>query len=385
MPKRFWFYAIVTVLTLAVYFYPVLPTAPDPGTQKETPLTRQLKRISLPPGFRIALYADHVAGARSMTLGEKGTVFVGSRGTGTVYALRDSDGDFVADKRSIVAKGLNMPNGVAFRDGALYVAEISRILRFDNIENRLDDPPRPVVISDALPNDRRHGWRYIGFGPDGRLYVSVGAPCNVCIPGDGRFGTIMRMRPDGSGLEIFAKGIRNSVGFDWQPRTAILYFTDNGRDMLGNDLPPDELNAAPAKEMDFGFPYCHGGIIPDPEFGKRKECTAFAPPVVALGPHVASLGMRFYTGKQFPAEYRDQVFIAEHGSWNRTPPLGYRISLVRFKEGRPFAYEIFAEGWLEGSHAWGRPVDLLQLPDGSLLVSDDKAGALYRIRYQPGY
>jgi len=316
-----------------------------------------------------------------MARGTDGTIFVGSRSTGNVYALRDNDGDFVAEKRYIVAKGLNNPNGVAFRDGALYVAEINRILRFDGIESRLDDPPRPIAINDAFPSDGHHGWKYIAFGPDGFLYVPVGAPCNVCKRGDERFGTIMRMRPDGSALEIYASGVRNSVGFDWQPDTGILFFTDNGRDMLGDDLPPDELNAAPEKGIHFGFPYCHAGIIPDPEFGKMRPCSAFAPPALALGPHVAALGMRFYTGKQFPAHYRNQLFIAEHGSWNRSVPIGYRVTLVRFDAKRPVSYEVFAEGWLQEGRAWGRPVDLLQLPDGSLLLSDDKADAIYRISY----
>jgi len=381
MPKRFWFYVILLLLATAVYLTPYPALWPVSGVKQHRPLEQSLKQITLPPGFHIALFAGHVEGAREMTRGADGTIFVGSRGTGNVYALRDDDGDFVAEKRYIVAKGLNSPNGVAFRDGALYVAEINRILRFDGIESRLDDPPRPVVISDAFPDEGHHGWKYIAFGPDGLLYVPVGAPCNVCRRGDERFGTIMRMRPDGSALEVYARGVRNSVGFDWQPDTGILYFTDNGRDMLGDDLPPDELNAAPEKGMHFGFPFCHGGIIPDPEFGKTSPCSAFTPPAVALGPHVAALGMRFYTGKQFPRQYRKQLFIAEHGSWNRSVPIGYRVTLVRFDAQRPLSYEVFAQGWLQGSSAWGRPVDLLQLPDGSMLLSDDRANVIYRISY----
>lgn len=209
----------------------------------------------------------------------------------------------------------------------------------------------------------------------------MGVPCNVCEETDERYGTIMRMNPDGSDLEIYARGVRNSVGFDWQPDTNILYFTDNGRDWLGNENPPDELNAAQKKGMHFGFPYCHGGTIADPDFGKGKRCDDYTPPAINLGAHAAALGMRFYTGEQFPAEYKKQVFIAEHGSWNRIPLFGYRITLVRFENATAVSYETFAEGWLDGVSSWGRPVDLLQLNDGSLLISDDKADAIYRIRY----
>ena len=257
-------------------------------------------------------------------------------------------------------------------------------MRYDAIESRLSDPPRPVVVNDTFPTDTHHGWKFIRFGPDGRLYVPVGMPCNVCKKEDGRYGTIMRMNPDGSGLEIYAEGVRNSVGFDWQPGTDTLYFTDNGRDWLGNTRPPDELNAAPKPGMHFGFPYCHGGTILDPDFGAGKSCDRYTPPAMPLGAHAAPLGMRFYTGEQFPPEYRNQAFIAEHGSWNRVPPFGYRITLVRFENGTAASYEVFAKGWLEGVKSWGRPVDLQQLHDGSLLVSDDKAGAVYRISYGSG-
>jgi glucose/arabinose dehydrogenase len=280
-----------------------------------------------------------------------------------------------------IARGLNMPNGVAYRNGSLYVAEVSRVLRYDNIDSRLHNPPRPVVVNDTFPTDRAHGWKFIRFGPDGMLYVPVGAPCNVCLPKKAGYATIMRMGPDGKRLQIFARGVRNSVGFDWHPRTKKLWFTDNGRDWLGDNIPPDELNCAPRKGMNFGFPYCHGGDIPDPVFGEMKPCSAFTPPAMKLGPHVAALGMRFYTGKLFPPPYHGQIFIAEHGSWNRSVPIGYRITLVRLKKGRASSYEVFAEGWLNGGAAWGRPVDLEILPDGSLLVSDDRAGAIYRIRY----
>jgi glucose/arabinose dehydrogenase len=238
-----------------------------------------------------------------------------------------------------------------------------------------------MVVNDQFPSDRHHGWKYIAFDPDGMLYVPVGAPCNVCEKADERYATIMKMRPDGSHLEVFARGIRNSVGFDWHPESGELWFTNNGRDWMGDDLPPDTLHHAPEKGLHFGFPYCHGGDIPDPKYGKKRNCNEFTPPAMNLDPHVAALGMKFYTGGMFPKEYRNQIFIAEHGSWNRTVPIGYRITLVRLKGNRAVSYEVFAEGWLQGEKAWGRPVDILVMPDGALLVSDDRAGAIYRISY----
>lgn len=336
-----------------------------------------LDEIKLPPGFRIGLYA-RVPGAREMALGNNGTVFVGTM-AGKVYAVAAA-GDHAGEVIPL-AGGLDSANGVAYRDGALYLAEISRILRFDDIDQRLADPPAPVVVNDRFPKDRHHGWKFIAFGPDGWLYVPVGAPCNVCAPDPGRYAGIMRMRPDGTGLEVFATGVRNSVGFAWDPRTHELWFTDNGRDWLGDDQPSDELNHAPRRGMNFGFPYCHQGDLPDPEFGSLHPCSEFTPPAVKLGPHVAPLGMRFYTGDRFPQKYRGQIFIAQHGSWNRSRKAGYRVMLVRLRDNRPVDYEVFAEGWLQGQRAWGRPVDLLVMPDGALLVSDDQAGAIYRISY----
>jgi glucose/arabinose dehydrogenase len=338
--------------------------------------------IKLPPGFEIAIYADNVPGARSLALGNKGTVFVGTRDEGRVYALVGRNGSNRADEVITIARGLNMPNGVAFRQGSLYVAEISRVIRYDRIEDRLRNPPPPIVVNDSFPKDRHHGWKFIRFGPDGILYVPVGAPCNICERKDPRYATIMRMKPDGRNLGIFASGVRNTVGFDWDPATGELWFTDNGRDWLGDNLPPDELNHAPVKGLNFGFPYCYGNNVPDPMFKDRNRCSGAIPPAKELGPHVAPLGMRFYTGGMFPDEYRGQIFIAEHGSWNRSVPIGYRITLVRLINHRPVRYEVFAEGWLqENNQAWGRPVDLLQMPDGSLLISDDKAGVIYRISY----
>jgi len=341
----------------------------------------RLADIKLPPGFSISVYAANVPGARSMTLGTKGTLFVGSRSEGKVYAVVDRNQDGKADEVIIIASGLKSPNGVAFRDGALYVAEISRVIRFDAIEARLRNPPKAVVINATFPDKSHHGWKFIRFGPDNRLYVPVGAPCNVCEEKDLRFASIMRMTPDGGSLEIFARGVRNTVGFDWHPRTGELWFTDNGRDWLGDNQPPDELNRAPKAGLHFGFPYLHGRGIPDPDYGRNRSREGFVLPEMELGPHVASLGMRFYTGAMFPESYREQIFIAEHGSWNRSDPSGYRVSLVRLRENRAISYETFAEGWLQNGSAWGRPVDLQIMPDGSLLVSDDKRGAIYRITY----
>ncbi|MSQ48467.1 MAG: sorbosone dehydrogenase family protein [Deltaproteobacteria bacterium] len=337
--------------------------------------------ITLPPGFLLSVYADDVPGARALALGSHGTVFVGSQ-DGNVYAIVDRDQDHTADQTYVLARGLNMPNGVAFRDGALYVAEVNRILRFDQIEEHLENPGKPAVVTDQLPSDRWHGWKFIAFGPDGLLYVPVGGPCNVCERDDERYASLLRMNPDGSHIEVFAKGIRNTVGFAWHPDTKELWFTDNGRDMLGDDLPPDELNHAPRAGMHFGFPYCHAGTIADPEFGKKRGCEELTPPAMKLGPHVAALGMRFYTGTMFPEEYRNQIFIAEHGSWNRSTPLGYRVSLVRVAENKAVKYETFAEGWLQGGRAKGRPADVLVMPDGALLISDDHAGMIYRMSYK---
>ena len=340
-----------------------------------------LERIKLPPGFRIALYA-RVPRARSMALAPGGTLFVGTRAH-EVYAVRGGTPERGGEVVTLF-KGLDTPNGVAIREGALYVAEISRILRYDAIESHLGDPGRPAIVRDDFPKDTHHGWKFIAFGPDGWLYVPVGAPCNICESKEPVYAAIHRMKPDGSARELYASGVRNTVGFDWSPETRALWFTDNGRDWLGDDRPPDELDTAPRPGMHFGYPYCHGGDIPDPDYGSKRPCRDFTPPAIKLGPHVAALGMRFYTGAMFPPEYRNQIFIAEHGSWNRGVKIGYRISLVRLEGGnvpRAVSYETFAEGWLSGRSAWGRPVDVLVMPDGALLVSDDAAGAIYRISY----
>jgi glucose/arabinose dehydrogenase len=352
-----------------------------------------LNEIRLPPGFAIEVWVDSVPNARQMALSPNGTVYVGSRSEGKVYAVTQDR------KVHTIASGLTMPSGLAFRDGSLYVAAVSRVLRYDGIDGRLQNPPKPVVVSDDFPTEKHHGWKFIAFGPDGWLYVPVGAPCNICNREKDRpiFATITRMKPDGSGREIFASGVRNTVGFDWHPETKELWFTENGRDMMGNDRPPDELNHAPKKGLHFGFPYCHGKDIPDPEF-KGRPCNELTPPARELDPHVAAIGMRFYTGSMFPAEYRNRILFAEHGSWNRDTPIGYRVMMVRLEREslspgtgergdginyKAVSYEPFAQGWLrKDGKAWGRPADVLVMPDGALLVSDDEAGVIYRITYR---
>lgn len=349
-----------------------------------------LSAVKLPEGFSISVFAADVPGARQMTLSPSGTLFVGTR-IGRVYAIEDAalsvrNGERAKPARTI-ASGLNEPNGVAFKDGSLYVAEISRILRFDQIEKNLNKRIEPAVVRDDYPRDTHHGWKYIAIGPDGWLYVPVGAPCNICKRDDRIYASITRMTLDGKKREIFAEGIRNTVGFDWHPKTRELWFTDNGRDWMGDDLPGDELNVAPKKGLHFGYPYCHQGTIRDPEFGKNADCSANGPyrhPVQVLGPHVAALGMKFYTGNQFPESYRGRIFIAEHGSWNRSKKSGYRITTVRLDDkGRSTGFEVFADGFMRNEKTFGRPVDVLVTPDGSLLVSDDHLGAIYRISYKP--
>lgn len=334
--------------------------------------------IQLPPGFAISVFAE-VPNARSMTLSDSGVVYVGNRGSDKVWAVVDRDGDGRADERYEIASGLESPNGVAWHEGDLYVAEISRILRFDDIDAHLENPPEPVVVTDDYPDDGHHGWKFIAFGPDGKLYVPIGAPCNICD--EEGYAVITRINPDGSGKEIFARGIRNTVGFDWDPATGDLWFTDNGRDWLGDNKPDDELNHASEAGQHFGYPYCHAGTILDPEYGAGRACDDYVEPAALLGPHVAALGMRFYDGEMFPEKYRGGIFIAQHGSWNRTEKSGYQVVFAQMSESG-VEVETFASGWLQGQSNWGRPVDVLVMPDGALLVSDDSADVIYRISYK---
>ena len=340
----------------------------------------QLDTIELPQGFTIEIYAEDVENARQMALGDNGVLFVGSRRAGKVHAVIDEDGDHKADRVVLIAENLKMPSGIEYQKGALYVGALNRILRYDDIENHLDSPPEPVVVSDALPDKEHHGWKYLRFGPHGQLYIPVGVPCNQCE--EEGHGNIRRMDVSDGSMETFAWGVRNSVGLAFHPDSGELWFTDNGRDMMGDDIPSCELNHAPQAGMHFGFPYCHQGDTLDPEFGEGKSCADYVPPVVHLGPHVAPLGLVFYTGSMFPDSFTKQLFITEHGSWNRSKKVGYRVVLVTFDEtGKVTGQEVFANGWLQGEDNWGRPNDVLVMPDGALLVSDDQGGVIYRISY----
>jgi glucose/arabinose dehydrogenase len=310
---------------------------------------------AVPEGFHVAVFADSVDNARSMALGPQGTLFVGSWTAGKVHAVIDRDGDYKADRVVLIASGLDQPNGVAVRNGALYVATASRLLRFDDIEQHLDSPPAPVMVRDSLPNSSAgHTWKFIAFGPDGLLYMSVGAPCNVCLSPP-LVSAILRMKPDGSDLEVFAEGVRNSVGFDWHPTSGELWFTDNGRDMLGDDVPSDELNVAWKPGLHFGFPFCHQGDVSDPEFGGQRVCSTTEPPVQQLGAHVAALGFTFYTGDMFPADYKNAVIVAQHGSWNRSIPSGYRVMVARTDGRRVTEYRPFLDGGFLPNRDSGAP------------------------------
>src|SRR3989454_7847354 len=355
---------------------PLAPHAqpPAPKAASEIPVNT----IKVPAGFKVELWASGIDNARAMTWGDKGTLFVSSRGAGNLYAVLDRGG-----RREVkqIAKGLNMPNGVAFKDGALYVAAQSSILKYEGIEDKLDNPGDPKVVIDSLPKHVPHGWKYLAFGPDGKLYFNIGAPCNICVPPDTN-ANISRINPDGTGFEYVARGVRNSVGFDWHPVTKELYFTNHGRDWLGEDVPNDTLHQVSGRNVPhFGYPFCHQGDVLDPDFGKGHACSEFNPPLLKLGPHVSPIGMIFYTGDMFPPEYKNRIFIAQRGSWNRTEKLGYGVTTVTLAMGQPPKQEGFASGWLENNQPWGRPAYLFQMPDGSVLVSDDYVGAIYRISY----
>lgn len=352
-----------------------------------------LSQFTVPTGFQVEAFAENVQNARSMVLGARGTVFVGSMRAGKVHAIVDSNGDHKADRIVVIASGLDQPNGVAFRNGALFVATAGKILRFDNIESKLDAPPTPIVVRENLPNATAgHNWKFIAFGPDDMLYTSVGSTCNVCLSAP-MVATILRMKPDGSALEGYAEGVRNTVGFDWHPTTRELWFTDNGRDNMGDDVPNDEINVAWKQGLHFGFPFCHQGDVPDPDFGAQRACATTEPPVQKAGAHVAALGFRFYTGSMFPANYRNAVIVANHGSWNRTVPSGYRVMVARTDGRRVTSYEPFVDGFLPSAAnapggrgaaraSIGRPVDVLQLADGSVLISDDTGNRLLRVSYR---
>jgi glucose/arabinose dehydrogenase len=353
------------------------PIAPPPLAAAADKLP--VSKLKLPKGFNIEVYASGLTNARTLRQGDKGTVFVSTRILDKVYAIVDRNG-----KREVktLYTGLYRPNGLVFHNGTLYIAELSKISKVENIEDNLDNPPKPVVIYDNLPKDEAHGWKFLTLGPDNKLYFQVGAPCNICMPDD-QHAQIRRINLDGSGMEVVARGIRQIVGMDWHPTLKQLYFTENSRDWLSEDIPQDKLNrvANPGKD-NFGFPYCHQGNIPDQEFGWGHTCDEFTKPLALLGPHAAPLGMRFYTGKMFPAEYRNAIIVARHGSWNRTHKFGGDLAVVKLnKDGTVKSVEPFVTGFIENNNYIGRPADVLVMKDGSLLVSDDFNGAVYRISY----
>jgi glucose/arabinose dehydrogenase len=349
-----------------------------------------LKNLQLPPGFEVEIWAHGNPGARMMTRGDKGTVFQGTRNIGRVYATMDKDGKRTS---KVIAEKLVQPNGVLFLNGSLYVAAINKVMRYDNIEDALaqDKIPTPVDMTDAfkLPPEVHHNWKFLAFGPDKKLYIPVGSPCNLCEVNPGVHGQIRRYNLDGSGMEIVARGVRNSVGFDFHPKTGELWFTDNGRDWAGETGFEEELNRVPAKMVGahFGFPYCHANGQPDPDIKVPNPCANVMLPVTTLGSHAAALGMRFYTGKMFPAEYRDAIFVARRGSWNKTEKNGYDVLTVKATaDGKNAQVKPFLTGFLDKAknEFWGRPVDVMLMPDGALLVADEENGAIYRVSYRAG-
>jgi glucose/arabinose dehydrogenase len=354
---------------LAPQVAPPLAAAPD-----KLPTAK----LKVPAGFNVEVYAAGMANARSLALGDKGTVFVGSRLVDKVYGIENKDG-----KRSvkIVASGLYRPNGVAFKDGTLYIAELSKVSKIDKVEDNLDSPPKPTMIYDKLPKDEAHGWKFIAIGPDNKLYVPVGQPGNNVLH-DADHGQIRRMNLDGSGAEVYALGVRNTVGFDWNPENKQMYFTDNGRDWLSETVPEDELNRVTKAGEDFGAPFCYQGNIIDQELGWGKNCKDYTAPAGLMGPHTAALGMRFYTGNMFPKSYKNAIIVARHGSWNKSHKEGGDVVVVKLnKDGTVKSMEPLITGFIEDNKYIGRPVDVMQMKDGSLLVSDDWNGAVYRITY----
>jgi glucose/arabinose dehydrogenase len=355
---------------------------PDAGSSNDS---LPLDLIKLPEGFKIDVYASNVPDARQMALSPNGTLYVGTRSAGKVYAIPDADRNRQADSVITLISGLDMPAGVEYRNRSLYVSTVEGVLRYDSIDSRLDNVPTPVKVVWGFLKTPEHAWKHIRFGPDGMLYIPVGAPEDNVESPEPVYASILRIKPDGSDLEVFASGVRNTLGMDWDPLTGVMWFTENGQNSLNDTAPSDEINRAPYAGMHFGYPYVHGANLIDPIYGPGHNISNYTAPVLELGPHLAPLGLRFYTGDMFPSEYHNQIFVSEHGSLPEFTPVGYRIELITLDAGRNVTgRQVFAEGWLQDGQAWGRPVDLLVMPDGSLLVSDDKAGVIYRITYSPG-
>jgi len=355
--------------------------APVPGKMTATAAADiPIANFRLPPGFKAEVWATGVVGGRAMVRGESGKIYMGTRGIGRVYEVTDNGS--TRSSRVVVDK-LTQPAGVAMRGGALYVFAIDKVLRFDGIESSPGAQPVDMTAAFHLPKEQHHNWKYIAFGPDGKLYVPFGAPCNICEP-PAEYAQIRRYNADGSGMEVIARGVRNTQGFTWHPVTGEMWFTDHGRDWMGDDTPEDELNRMQRTGLNFGFPYCHAGAVPDKDIRIANPCAGVTLPVQTMGPHAAAMGVHFYTGNMFPAEYRNTLFVARKGSWNRTQKLGYDVVTVRTDaSGNSTGITPFMTGFLDaGTQAIsGRPTYFLQLPDGSLLLSDEQLGAIYRISY----
>ena len=359
--------------------------APNAGKNTETAAADiPINTLKVPKGFKVELWASGMPGARAMVRGDKGKIYIGTRGLGRVYEVTDA-----GDKRTsrILVDKLTQPSGVAIQGSTLYVMAIDKVLRYDDIENKPDVKPEDMTAKFNLPPEQHHNWKYLAFGPDKKLYVPFGAPCNICEPPTKEYAQIRRYNPDGSAMEVIATGVRNTQGFDWHPKTGELWFTDHGRDWAGDDGPQDELNRMPKAGLNFGYPYCHAAGTPDPDIKKAGACKDVTMPVALMGPHAAVMGVKFYTGDMFPAAYKNTMFVARKGSWNRTKRFGYDVvNVVPSADGKSAKVTPFLTGFLDAKENKfsGRPAYLLQMPDGALLVSDEQLGAIYRISYSGG-
>jgi len=357
--------------------------APMAGKMTVTPASEiPIDKLKLPPGFKIEVWATGMPGARAMARGDNGKIYIGTRAIGRVYELSDNGKE--RSSRVVVDK-LVQPAGVAFKNGSLYVMAINKVLRYDGIEKNPTVAPVDLTAKFNLPPEQHHNWKYIAFGPDGKLYVPFGAPCNICELPTPEYAQIRRYNPDGSGMEVLATGVRNSVGFDWHPTTKQLWFTNHGRDWMGDDKPNDTLSRMQKTGLNYGFPHCHQGNMPDDVIKKDNPCAGVEQPVALMGPHSAVMGMKFYTGNMFPAEYKNAAFVARKGSWNRNQKIGYDVVMVKSSaDGKNAKVTPFITGFMNPADQsfWGRPAYLLQMPDGSMLISDEQLGAIYKVTYK---